>query len=71
MALEDEKAWFEKNRAFIAQNYNGQWVVVKDKTIRGAYPNSAAAYTAGVSMFGTQPFLIKQALSEEKVHKVI
>jgi len=70
MALDDEISWFESNRAFIAQNYKGQWVVIKDKSVRGAYPKQDDALKAGLKMFGTQPFLVKQALAEEKVHKI-
>jgi hypothetical protein len=69
MPVEDEKAWFDKNRAFIAQHYNGQYVLVKDKAIRGAYPDWASAYKAGVQQFGPNgQFFVEQALPQEKVH---
>lgn len=70
MALKDELSWFESNRKFIAATYQGQWVLIKDQAIKGAYPTSPAAMTAGFQMFGAQPFLVKQALSEEPVHQV-
>jgi hypothetical protein len=71
MALQDDLDWFESNRAFIAKNYGGQWVLIKDKAIKGAYPTQEAALTAGFSMFKTQPFVVKQALAEEPVHRVL
>lgn len=70
MALEDELSWFNANRAYIAQQYQGQWVVIKDQSVRGAYPNYSAAYQAAASMFGQQPFLIKEAVATEKVHHI-
>lgn len=70
MALADEISWFESNRAYIAQQYQGQWVLVKDQTIRGSYPNYQAAYVAGTQMFGQQPFLVKEALAVEKVNRI-
>jgi hypothetical protein len=70
MSFQDELSWFESNRAFIAQNYQGQWVLIKDKAVKGAYPSDAAAISAGYQMFGTQPFLVKQALAQEIVHQV-
>jgi hypothetical protein len=63
----EETAWFEANRGFIAQQYAGMWVVVKDQSVRGAYPDFQSAYNAGVAMFGTEPFLVKQALAQEPV----
>lgn len=70
MALSDEQTWFEANRAYIAQQYQGQYVVVKDKTVRGAYPTYGAAYQAGAQMFGQQPFLVAQALAVAPVHRI-
>lgn len=70
MALQDEISWFNANRAFIAQNYNGQWVLIKDQKIQGAYPTDQAAISAGFQMFKNQPFLVKQALAQEPVHTI-
>lgn len=71
MALQDDLDWFESNRAFISKNYNGQWVLIKDKAIKGSYPTQGAAMTAGFTQFKTQPFVVKQALPEEPVHRVL
>jgi hypothetical protein len=70
MSISDEQSWFDSNRAFIAQNYNGQWVVVKNKAITGAYPTYAAAFQAGTQMFGANSgFLVEQALAQKQVHQ--
>lgn len=68
MSFEDDLNWFETNRQFIAQNYQGQWVLIKDKKILGAYPYDQAAIQAGLTMFGNSGFLVKQALPQETVH---
>ncbi len=69
MSVQDESAWFDANRAFIAQQYNGQWLVVKDKAIKGAYPSYAAAFQAGTQMFGANSgFLVEQALAQKPIH---
>jgi hypothetical protein len=72
MSISDEQAWFDANRAFIAQNYSGQYVVVKNKAITGAYPSYAAAFQAGTQMFGPNSgFLVQQALAQKPIHQVL
>lgn len=67
MGVQEDVAWFNENRAFIAQQYNGQFVLIKDQAVRGAYPTYDAAYNAGVAQFGTAAFAVKEALPEEPV----
>jgi hypothetical protein len=71
MALQDEERWFESNRAYIAQQYQGQWLVVVGTAVRGAYPSQGDAFNAAVKQFGPQAgFLIKQAVPAEPIQKV-
>lgn len=70
MALREEITWFEQNRQFIAQQYGGQWVLVNDRSVKGAYPTYEAAFQAGIAMFPPGSFLVKQALGEEPVMMV-
>jgi hypothetical protein len=71
MSISDEQSWFDANRAFIAQQYNGQWLVVKDKKIQGAFGSYSAAYTGATQQFGANSgFLIEQALAQKPVHEV-
>jgi hypothetical protein len=72
MALSDEKTWFNANRATIASQYQGQWVLVRDKAVRGAYPSYEQAYGAGVAQFGPQGgFLIQQALLQDPLREIV
>jgi hypothetical protein len=71
MAQPDEEAWFETARAFIARQYPGMYVVVKNHAVINAYPDFGSAYNAAVGMFGAQGgFIVKQALEKEPVRKV-
>ncbi len=69
-ALSDDLAWFETQRGALAQQYPGQWLLIKDKQVQGAYPDYGSAFTAGTAKFGTQPFAVKQALAQQPVHHV-
>ena len=71
MALRDEQSWFESNRAYIAQQYPSQWVLVKNLQVQGAFPSYKDAFDAGVKQFGVQgEFLVKQALAKEPTYKI-
>lgn len=60
--MTDDIAWFEQNRPMIANTYPGQYVIVKNRSVIGAYPDYASAYNAGTAMFGTETFLVKEAI---------
>jgi len=65
--MSDDIAWFEQNRPMISKQYPDQWVIVKNQKVVGAYPDYATGYTAGTQMFGTEPFVLKQATASQKV----
>lgn len=67
--IPDEETWFKQNRAAIVAQYNGQWILVKDKSVRGAFPTYDAAFNAGIQQFGLNSgFIVKQAtMSDPKV----
>ena len=67
MAMQADIAWFEANRPMISSSYPGMFVVVKDQAVVGAYPDYGSAYNAGTAMFGTEPFLVKEALESQPV----
>lgn len=67
MAMSDDIAWFEANRPMIASTYPGMYVIVKDQAVVGAYPDYGSAYSAGTAMFGTEEFLVKEALQSQPV----
>jgi len=70
MSLQDDIAWFNQNCAFIAKQYAGQFVLVQDMAVRGSYPSYSDAFDAGVTMFGTTPFLVKQAVEQDPVVEI-
>lgn len=65
--MSDDIAWFEQNRPMISKQYPDQWVIVKNKAVVGSYPDYATGYSAGTQMFGTDPFVLKQATASQKV----
>jgi len=67
MAMSDDIAWFEQNRPALSRTYPNLWLIVKNKAVVGSYPDYASAYTAGTQMFGTDPFLVKQATESQQV----
>lgn len=70
MAFQDDLAWFEANRAFISQQYAGQYVVIRDKAVVGAYPDYGTAASAAAQMFGNQSIVVKQALPQEPARMI-
>lgn len=62
---QDDIAWFEANRLNLVQQYAGQWLIIKDLAVRGAYPDFKSAYNSAVGAYGTQKFLIKQAVEKD------
>lgn len=69
MAMSDDIAWFEQSRPMLSQTYPNMYVIVKNKAVVGAYPDYATGYAAGTQMFGTEPFVLKQATVSQKVEQ--
>jgi len=67
VAQSDDTAWFEVNRGYISTQYRGAYVLIKDKSVVGAYPDWATAFQAGMSMFGPDRYIVKQATPVERV----
>lgn len=67
MAMSDDIAWFEQNRPMISSTYPGMYVIVKNQAVAGAYPDYASAYAAGTQMFGTEPFVVKEATVSQSI----
>lgn len=71
MPVQDEEAWFDANRAYIVQKYGGQWLIIKNHSVSGAFPTQADAFNAAVKQFGPQGgFAIKEAVVTEEVKKI-
>lgn len=67
MAMSDDIAWFEQNRPMISSTYPGMYVLVKDQAVVGTFPDYGSAYAAGTQMFGTSPFVVKEATASQQV----
>ena len=71
MAFQDDERWFEQNRAYIARQYQGQWIIVLGASVRGAYPTKPDAFNAAVKQFGPQAgFLIVKSNPSDAVQKM-
>lgn len=71
MSFQDDEQWFEQNRAYIAQQYQGQYVIVLGAAIRGAFPSKADAFISAVKQFGPDAgFVIKRASPTDIIQKM-
>jgi hypothetical protein len=69
MPLERELAYFSAERLSLLENHKGKFVLIKDEKLIGAFDTAATAYGKGVSMFGLEPFLVKQVLEQDEVYR--
>lgn len=67
MTLEKELKYFEEHKDELLKHYEGQFVLIKDDQLVGAFTTEEEAYQAGLEKFGNQPFLIKKVTKEEEV----
>lgn len=68
--LKKELKFFQRNKSRLVKNYLGQFVLIKDNDLIGAYTTEEEAYKAGIEKFGNIPFLIKQVLKEEPTYAI-
>ena len=66
MLLEEELRHFESRRAELLKYYKGQIALVKGGELIGTYTTTAEAFTEGVRLFGSQPFLLKQVEEQDE-----
>ena len=62
MALESEFAYYREHQAELVAKYTGEFVVIKDATVLGAYPSYEIAYTETAKDHEVGTFLIQQAV---------
>jgi hypothetical protein len=60
MALEQEVRYFESRLGEWLALYKGQFAVVKEDQLMGTFTKFEEAFDAGVQLYGTQSFLIRQ-----------
>ena len=68
--LNTELTYFNKNRERFLREGMGKVVLIKGKEHFGFYDNDEEAYKAGVELFGTDPFLIKEVIPKDQIHQI-
>jgi hypothetical protein len=70
--LAAELEYFGKHKTEWLVQKTGEYVVIKDGSLLGFYPNFEAAYRAGATRYGLDTdFLVKQILEHEPVFFVL
>jgi len=67
ITLEKESKYFEEHKEELLKHYEGQFVLIKDDQLVGAFTTEEEAYQTGLKKFGNQPFFIKKVAKEEEV----
>ncbi len=63
-----ELEYYAQHKAEWLAHKTGNYVVIKDSSLLGLYPNFEAAYRAGAATYGLNTdFLVKQILEHEPV----
>lgn len=70
MELQAELMWFQEHKDELLRNYEGKFALVKGQKLIDTFTTAEEAYTRGVALFGTDPFLIKQITREEQVAQI-
>jgi Flp pilus assembly protein TadD len=67
MALEEEQAYYEANRAELLKEHPGKFALIKGSVLIGAFDTAENAYVEGLKLFGNTPFMVKQTLPQEPI----
>lgn len=70
MAIQDELNWYYANHAELVRRYRNQWLVIRNQGVAGAFGSYGEALAAATTLFGTQSFLVKQALEQEPIQTI-
>jgi len=63
-----ELEYYAAHKGNWLRKYSGNYVVIKENTVLGFYPNFEAAYRAGATTYGiSEDFLVKQVLEHDPV----
>ena len=68
---ENNYAWFKKNLSDLLKEYAGQFIVVYEQSMRGAYSSFEAALAGALEFAKPGEFLIQRCVSEEESTQVI
>ena len=59
--LEQETAFYERERAALAANYSGRYLLIYGDRLVDDFETMEDATTEGVRMFGSEPILVRLA----------
>lgn len=65
--LQIELDYFNKNKEELLKKYPGQFVLIKNETMKGSFTTQEEAYNVGIEQMGNVPFLIKQVVENEPI----
>lgn len=65
MSLEQERVFFEREKANWLVHHEGQFVLIKGQKVHGFFPSEKEAFEKGLELFGAEEMFIKQILKEE------
>ncbi len=68
MELDTELKFYEAHRQEYLRTYKNLFVLIKDRSLIGVFPDAVTAHQAGVYKFGMEPFFVKQVLEEEPIN---
>jgi hypothetical protein len=68
--LAEELAHFESIKSKLLASNKDQYALIKGHDLVGTFTTFEEAYKAGVEKFGNVPFLIKQVVEKELIHRI-
>ena len=68
--LRREQAVFDANLSSWLAEHEGEYVLIKGKTVDGFYKSAEEAVTAGYARFGIGPLMVKQILAVEPIYNI-
>ena len=70
LTLKREQAVYDANLSSWLLDHEGEYVLIKGKTVDGFYTSRDDALLAGYSRFGIGPLFVKQVLATEPVYNI-
>lgn len=66
VALEEELAFFERNKAEWLQHYRDKFALIKGQRLLGTFTTFQEAFEAGIRELGNQAFLIEKVTEQDE-----
>jgi hypothetical protein len=70
LTLKREQAVFDANLSSWLTDHEGEYVLIKGKTVDGFYKSVDDELMAGYSRFGIGPLFVKQVLATEPIYNI-